>query len=744
MPFDFNTGRWDHNPDIIFECVPAPEGGSSINFSSGGLIGIRKPNGKILISGDPTHSVGRVEKGETVILFTGDNFWFSYNSEFSLPGEKELIFQMRLNFTCKVNQPDICDQRLIRKHEIVNRDQIEEQIATDSGFFKLLENLLINNGNRLNIEIIQNQSKKFLAEFFGLGLIEISGKILEREEIQVDIKPGILINDKYLIKEKIGQGAFGEVWQVEDINLGHALKVLKSIKDKELKKFIQSEIEILGMVENRQPCFNNLARLLDVIPGEDILLIYQYIDGWDLNQFWKDEQNCNNRHELFRIIDQVLCGLEALHDIHLIHRDLHPGNIMIERKNRHNVFILDLGLAVEEGIRSEQDIVNSIQKIKPTHPFAEPSETEFVNFDKRTDLFSIGVLLWWMITGKKNLPRGKPLEEYIPEWARAYQPVIEKACIVPREDRFRNAAEMREALQQAYNAPIMIQAHQKGVYSIAFTPKSDKFITGGRDGQIVLWSMERLQKEKIFDQQKKEVLSLAFISEEEFIIVEKTDSAHEIRKINISSGKEKVICKLDCDSTSASISPTAGIICFGTYQGKVISIDMDTGMESKKDSFDSDHDRELINCIAISPSGKYIGAGTSQGYGLLLDRESGKIERRQWGGRGAVWTLSFNYLETEIALGGNDPVIRVMTTNALIEKNQIHQGPTHGISHHPSEDVIAIARQDGKIIVWGRKEISRSFGNNKPPVWELKFSPDGSHLIFGGLKDGKIFAIFLH
>ena len=152
MPFNFITGFWDRDPDVVFECIPAPKGGSRINYQSGGMIYVRKLDGKLQPSVDPAESIRFIQEGEKVILLEGGEFTVSFDKVIALPDEEEKKLNIHLKFCCSISEIDICDQKIIREKERVTIDQIQDQLFSDSGFSDLLESLLDDHGESLRIK----------------------------------------------------------------------------------------------------------------------------------------------------------------------------------------------------------------------------------------------------------------------------------------------------------------------------------------------------------------------------------------------------------------------------------------------------------------------------------------------------------------------------------------------------------------------------------------------------------------
>src|SRR5881394_4079818 len=155
--------------------------------------------------------------------------------------------------------------------------------------------------------------------------------------------PGTLLLNRYRVISLLGRGGMGEVYRAEDMKLGQqvALKFVPREygNDPTILKHLYSEVRI-----GRDIAHPNVCRLYDIVEYDgDHFIAMQYVDGEDLASLLRRI----GRLPVEKAIDiaRDLCaGLAAAHDKGVIHRDLKPGNVMIDGKGRAH--IADFGLAV--------------------------------------------------------------------------------------------------------------------------------------------------------------------------------------------------------------------------------------------------------------------------------------------------------------------------------------------------------------------------------------------------------------
>jgi serine/threonine-protein kinase len=201
-----------------------------------------------------------------------------------------------------------------------------------------------------------------------------------------------LIAGRYQIVRWLGGGGMGRVYEVVDTELGEniALKMLHGRLDDEALARFRREVRLTRKIQH-----TNIARMFDI--GEtadgDRFLTMELIDGEALTASltkvlpWP---------ELQQIAVQICAGLEAAHDKGVVHRDLKPDNVMIERATKRAV-LTDFGIA-----RSADDTGNVTQTgmIVGTPRYMAPEQLAGREVDARADLFSLGIVMFEALVGR--------------------------------------------------------------------------------------------------------------------------------------------------------------------------------------------------------------------------------------------------------------------------------------------------------------------------------------------------------
>ena len=260
---------------------------------------------------------------------------------------------------------------------------------------------------------------------------------------------------------ELGRGAMGVTYKAVDINLRSvvALKVLNvEILDDRCacRRFVR-EARAAARVRHE-----NVASVFHLgKQGHSYFYTMEFVDGEPLDKIIRH----TGRLELpvaLRVIALVAAGLEAIARQELVHRDIKPSNIMVTLEGGRivNAKIIDLGLAKSAVDDTAISVISNPGTFTGTPAYASPEQFAGISADIRSDLYSLGVMLWEMVCGE--LPfRGSPLElrdqhQYAPlpiqKLGRIPQPVSALLEILLEKDpgrRFQTPAELQRAVLKA-------------------------------------------------------------------------------------------------------------------------------------------------------------------------------------------------------------------------------------------------------------------------------------------------------
>jgi serine/threonine protein kinase/Flp pilus assembly protein TadD len=203
---------------------------------------------------------------------------------------------------------------------------------------------------------------------------------------------GTILAGKYRIVEPIGKGGMGVVYKAEDTKLERtvALKFLppELTEDPEAKERFVREAKAATALSHPHIC-----TIHEIGESEDqSFIVMEYIEGQSLKQ--KILKGLLNQAEALDIAIQVAEGLDEAHKKGIVHRDIKPGNIMVTAKGQAKV--MDFGLAKVLG----GSLITREAKTMGTVAYMSPEQAQGETVDQRTDIWSLGVVLYEMLTGQ--------------------------------------------------------------------------------------------------------------------------------------------------------------------------------------------------------------------------------------------------------------------------------------------------------------------------------------------------------
>jgi len=208
-----------------------------------------------------------------------------------------------------------------------------------------------------------------------------------------ELTTGSTFADRYQIIEELGRGGMGNVYKVLDIELKEstALKLLKSeiaADEKTIERF-RNELKLARKISHK-----NVCRMYDLSKkGNTYYITMEYVAGEDLKSLIKKIGQLPVAKAI-SITKQVCEGLAEAHKLGIVHRDLKPQNIMIDREG--NALIMDFGIA-----RSlESKGITGAGVMIGTPEYMSPEQVEGKETDQRSDIYSLGAILYEMVTGR--------------------------------------------------------------------------------------------------------------------------------------------------------------------------------------------------------------------------------------------------------------------------------------------------------------------------------------------------------
>ena len=276
----------------------------------------------------------------------------------------------------------------------------------------------------------------------------------------MDKNIGKKLDGRYEITELIGVGGMADVYKGTDIidNKPVAIKILKKefSENEEFLRRFRNESKAIAVLSHP-----NIVRIYDVGFSEKIqYIIMEYIDGITLKEYIEEEKVLSWKDTVHFVI-QILRALQHAHDRGVVHRDIKPQNIMMFTDG--TIKVMDFGIAKfarEEGKTATDQAIGSVHYISPEQAKGDVT-------DERSDIYSVGVMLYEMLTGKKPFDSDNPVSiavmhmHDIPERPKAVnanipdglEEIILRAMEKDPEERYQTTSEMIDDIEEFKNNP---------------------------------------------------------------------------------------------------------------------------------------------------------------------------------------------------------------------------------------------------------------------------------------------------
>ncbi len=260
---------------------------------------------------------------------------------------------------------------------------------------------------------------------------------------------GTEIGLRYRVVQLLGRGGMGAVYRVwdEELNRDVALKLIRPeiAADADVIERFKREIQLSSRVTHK-----NVLRVYDLGEADGTrFLTMQFVEGRDLSSLIK-ELGPLPVPRLISLFRQICQGLQAAHEQGVVHRDLKPQNIMVEAND--NVLITDFGLAKNLGASA----MTELGALMGTPAYMSPEQVRGQAVDKRSDIYSLGVILYEMASGKTPFAGGsvfevmmrrlstppRPLGELNPAIPAYLRKIVERCLAVEASARYQSVEEV--------------------------------------------------------------------------------------------------------------------------------------------------------------------------------------------------------------------------------------------------------------------------------------------------------------
>jgi serine/threonine protein kinase len=569
--------------------------------------------------------------------------------------------------------------------------------------------------------------------------------------------------DHFAILGVVGRGGMGVVLRGFDTHLERdvAVKVLDPMlahDETARRRFCRESRTAASISHENVVTVHHVARE----ESTDLpYLVMQLIDGEALDERLARVGRLPLK-DVVRIGAQVAAGLAAAHEKGLIHRDVKPANVLLER-GTDRVKLTDFGLA-----RAAADVrLTRTGLVTGTPLYMAPEQARGEEIDARADLFSLGVLLYELCTGRTPFDARSPLavlkrltderhqpvralNSDIPEWLAA---VIDRLLAKSPADRFQSAREVADLLDFQWSAmrttsDVVAACPQKRTHRLRQVLVILAAVVAGAlataAAAVLLWP-GRGNNGGTRDEPADPPLAVL------------RGGSGTIWGVSFSPGDRTLAMAIEdgtvklWDLETKTVTATLAGHQAGAWtaafsrDGSLLATASDDNSARIWDLATNQAVKTLPTAAAARAAlfdrgAQEIFTGDRQGHIRVWNVATG-TEVRAWQHPGAVYALALAPDGKTVASAGTDRVVRLWDTRTGQERLSLrgHEGPVYGLAFRPDGKVLASAGWDRSIRLWdpGTGDPLRTLAGHGRDIWSVDFAPDGRSLASAG-QDGRV------
>jgi WD40 repeat protein len=576
---------------------------------------------------------------------------------------------------------------------------------------------------------------------------------------------------RYIVQRPLGEGGFGVVYLVRHPLLprNFALKILKPeilSRKPDINRRFTWEMNLLSKLNH--PKIVQITDA-DIYRGEEGVelpfFVMEYLpvclgdligEVSEMRQnslsIWKKESRSLPLDKVMWIAEQLCDVLEYVHEEGIAHMDLTPGNVLFEDEESLRLKLSDFGIARVIGREFHS---MSVGEAYGTPYYIAPEVRMEGEVDGRADVFSMGVLLYRMLTGMLPAGVAVPPSEVVEGIPRHVSDAVMDAMVndvgrrlrsvedlrrrlfppVERRERVERSETLFEEVGPWWEERDVLRIGEGSFRCLAYSPDG-RLIAVGTGAGIWLYDAETLNEVRFlgYDDRNIWVHSVSFSPDGELIASGSNDNT--VRLWRVRDGKLiRTLRGHELPVYSVSFSPDGELIASGSNDNTVRLWRVRDGKLIR-----TLRGHELpVYSVSFSPDGELIASGSVDNTVRLWRVRDGKLIRTLVGHEWSVSSVSFSPDGELIASGGSGIHLWRVRDGEMIRSLEGHEGYVRSVSFSPDGELIASGSVDNTVRLWRVRDgkLIRTLEGHGSSVSSVSFSPDGE-LIASGSGDGTI------
>lgn len=520
---------------------------------------------------------------------------------------------------------------------------------------------------------------------------------------------------QYKVLKHIGVGGMGVIFLAEHMAMKRrvAIKVLPAerVNDREALERFYRESRIAASLDHP-----NIVKVYDAAESGNIhFMVMEYIEGESLEQLTRRKGRLSIE-EAADYISQTACGLQHAHDRGLIHRDIKPGNLVLEKTG--DLKILDMGLArlFQEHSTLTVDMGNGA--VIGTADYIAPEQAiNSHDVDIRADIYSLGATFYTLLTGQPPFANEPVTQKLLAHHMREPMPLALVRPEVPEAMAAVVAKMMAKRLADRYPIPEkIVEALEPWAKPRFVGALPTMRMAGTRKNLPVVVASERPRRRRLY----------ALLTAGAILLAGGVIAALQNR-----------------DNKSHAAAPTPVSPETPVVPAPPPSVETPKPPEPPPGELRQyDTCGEQIERLALSPTDPWFAGGSRQGVVRIWDMESGKILQEMPGHAGVVWFVAFHPRGRLLASSGADATIRVWNVDTGKEATKIKGPPKSQMwsaVFSPDGRQLFSGGDDGIGRIWNVEtgELIRTCEKHGKTINWVAWSPDGS-LVYSAGWDGTL------